>query len=217
MKSNGQKEFMNSIARKRTTIIVIATIMSVIIIILSFYSYKAKLYKYHVNYDINISPLNVVYSPESDEGWVNTELSLEVEGKDLDSIIVSCSKDIIKRNNLSEVNAYFIKYTKMQKSVYDRNFKEIEANDDFLGCTRDEKYVTFMSLIGNSCTINYNEQENLDYGLTISGNSNNKDQFVIKEMILDVTINYLDGTVQTDKIKIDASDDALSGINAHLL
>lgn len=50
--------------------------------------------------------------------------------------------------------------------------------------------------------------------MNVSENDNGK--FAIKELILDVTVNYLDGTTRVKKIKIDASENVLSGINAHL-
>lgn len=51
--------------------------------------------------------------------------------------------------------------------------------------------------------------------MNVSENDNGK--FAIKKLILDVAVNYLDGTTRAKKIKIDASEDVLSGIHAYLI
>ena len=109
---NEQKEFVDSKGRKYTAeelkfkhnqikyqrkIAIIASILSLFIIILVIYFQKIKLSEYQVDFKIDIVPVNVVYDTENGKGHVNTEFNIEFEGKKIESIVVSCSKDIIKR------------------------------------------------------------------------------------------------------------------------
>lgn len=230
MLMNEQKEFVDSKGRKYTAeelkfkhnqkkyqrkIAIIASILSLFIIILGIYFQKIKLSEYQVDFKIDIVPVNVVYDTENGKGHVNTEFNIEFEGKKIESIVVSCSKDIIKREELSKADAYFIEYSKIEKTV---DYKKIKSNDKYLGSVRigNEEDAMAMLFIGNSCTIDYGKQNDARYGLNMNVIENDNGKFAIKELILDVTVNYLDGTTRVKKIKIDASENVLSGINAHL-
>lgn len=219
--------------RKKSTFIAMAVISSLLIIaipsvllpmedsfMVAVYAadgQKAELSKGQDHFKLDLFPSMVEYYPESDQGIVNTELTFEFEGEDIDSITLSCSEKIIERDDLATVNAYFTKYSKIKKSVYKNEIEVIESQDNFLGCKYDEDEVTVMTLVGNAYTVEYNEQNLFKYGLTMNVKSNKNNEYSTEELILDIKINHLDGRTQYKKIRIDATDDVLSGINIHLL
>lgn len=77
--------------------------------------------------------------------------------------------------------------------------------------------VTFKTLIGNSYTFQYEEQDNESYELALNVLKDENDTFSIGDIILKIKIKYLDGTMENKKIKIAANDDISSGLQMKIL
>ena len=116
MLMNEQKEFVDSKGRKYTAeelkfkhnqkkyqrkIAIIASILSLFIIILGIYFQKIKLSEYQVDFKIDIVPVNVVYDTENGKGHVNTEFNIEFEGKKIE-IVYRFQDELVTAARLAE-------------------------------------------------------------------------------------------------------------------
>jgi hypothetical protein len=157
--------------------------------------------------------------PNSEMGVLNTELFFGFAGEDIEEITISSSENEIARNGIEGADAYFIKTEKMQVSVYEAIKKELEENDEFLWSIQDDKSdeVIIAFLVGSSYTVKYNEQQREQYSLVI-GAAKNEDGIVsIGETLLDVEVEFSDGSKENRKIKVLASDDVFAGLQMVLL
>ena len=171
-------------------------------------------------YELNLSTRSALFD-ETNIGIANMKLFFKFEGEGIDTITISCGNDEITRYDLGKVNAYFIKFTEMDYEAYRENALEINSSDDFLQCEFGEEIVTITTLIGNSFTMKYDEQDSQQNGLSMRmkavKDADSDYVFSTEETILDVKIKYNSGKTKEKKIKIMASDDILSGIEIGLL
>lgn len=152
-------------------------------------------------------------------GYSESKTVFWIQEKNIDQITVSSSEDKIERKDLEKVNAYFIKTQKLKVSDYGAFSQDIQKDDTFLWSLYDQQTheVTFKTLIGNSYTFQYEEQDNESYELALNVLKDENDTFSIGDIILKAKIKYLDGTVENKKIKIAANDDISSGLQMKIL
>ena len=170
-------------------------------------------------YNLSSAISTIQFSKNSNSATLSLKLFFESRKKNIDQITVSSSEDKIERKDLEKVNAYFIKTQKLKVSDYSAFSQDIQKDDTFLWSLYDQQTheVTFKTLIGNSYTFQYEEQDNESYELALNVLKDENDTFSIGDIILKAKIKYLDGTVENKKIKIAANDDISSGLQMKIL
>jgi hypothetical protein len=71
-------------------------------------------------------------------------------------------------------------------------------------------------LIGNSYSVNYEDQNNIQYGLIIAAKDEDNYRYSIGETVIKLDIHFHDGSVQHRKIIIKSSQDAFSDIQLRM-
>ena len=170
-------------------------------------------------YNLSSAISTIQFSKNSNSATLSLKLYFESRKKNIDQITVSSSEDKIERKDLEKVNAYFIKTQKLKVSDYSAFSQDIQKDDTFLWSHYDQQTheTTLKTLIGNSYTFQYEEQDNESYELAINVLKDENDTFSIGDIILKAKIKYLDGTVENKKIKIAANDDISSGLQMKIL
>lgn len=170
-------------------------------------------------YNLSSAISTIQFSKNSNSATLSLKLFFESRKKNIDQITVSSSEDKIERKDLEKVNAYFIKTQKLKVSDYSAFSQDIQKDDTFLWSLYDQQTheVTLKTLIGNSYTFQYEEQDNESYELALNVLKDENDTFSIGDIILKAKIKYLDGTVENKKIKIAANDDISSGLQMKIL
>ncbi len=170
-------------------------------------------------YNLSSAISTIQFSKNSNSATLSLKLFFESRKKNIDQITVSSSEDKIERKDLEKVNAYFIKTQKLKVSDYGAFSQDIQKDDTFLWSLYDQQTheVTFKTLIGNSYTFQYEEQDNESYELALNVLKDENDTFSIGDIILKIKIKYLDGTMENKKIKIAANDDISSGLQMKIL
>ena len=161
---------------------------------------------------------SLVASDEQGLGTCNMELFFTVEGEDIDEVTISSSDDKIDREDIGKVDAYFVKIEKVTTKIYATLRKEDETKGLLLWSIQEGESdeVMYATLVGNSYSVKYDEQDKEQYALAIKVSENNDGTFSNEEILLNAKIEYLDGTIENKKIKIFASDDVFSGIQIAL-
>lgn len=170
-------------------------------------------------YNLSSAISTIQFSKNSNSATLSLKLFFESRKKNIDQITVSSSEDKIERKDLEKVNAYFIKTQKLKVSDYSAFSQDIQKDDTFLWSHYDQQTheTTLKTLIGNSYTFQYEEQDNESYELALNVLKDENDTFSIGDIILKAKIKYLDGTVENKKIKIAANDDISSGLQMKIL
>lgn len=170
-------------------------------------------------YNLSSAISTIQFSKNSNSATLSLKLFFESREKNIDQITVSSSEDKIERKDLEKVNAYFIKTQKLKVSDYSTFCQDIEKDNTFLWSHYDQQTheATLKTLIGNSYTFQYEEQDNESYELALNVLKDENDTFSIGDIILKAKIKYLDGTVENKKIKIAANDDISSGLQMKIL
>ena len=170
-------------------------------------------------YNLSSAISTIQFSKNSNSATLSLKLFFESRKKNIDQITVSSSEDKIERKDLEKVNAYFIKTQKLKVSDYSAFSQDIQKDDTFLWSHYDQQTheTTLKTLIGNSYTFQYEEQDNESYELALNVLKDENDTFSIGDIILKIKIKYLDGTMENKKIKIAANDDISSGLQMKIL
>ncbi len=170
-------------------------------------------------YNLSSAISTIQFSKNSNSATLSLKLFFESRKKNIYQITVSSSEDKIERKDLEKVNAYFIKTQKLKVSDYSAFSQDIQKDDTFLWSHYDQQTheTTLKTLIGNSYTFQYEEQDNESYELALNVLKDENDTFSIGDIILKAKIKYLDGTVENKKIKIAANDDISSGLQMKIL
>ena len=141
-------------------------------------------------YNLSSAISTIQFSKNSNSATLSLKLFFESRKKNIDQITVSSSEDKIERKDLEKVNAYFIKTQKLKVSDYSAFSQDIQKDDTFLWSLYDQQTheVTFKTLIGNSYTFQYEEQDNESYELALNVLKDENDTFSIGDIILKIKI-----------------------------
>lgn len=164
-------------------------------------------------------PSTLTYGSEDETGTY--ELYFEFTGRNIDEITFICSTEDITRNDIDKVTAYFAKT--IEKSIsednYDSFYKEFHESEIFLRSmgNPDTKTRKFTSLEGKSYTEKKDNDNSETYSLMINASKNEDDTFSIEDILLNLQIKYLDGTMEKKDIMILENNDVSEGVEVKIL
>jgi hypothetical protein len=148
------------------------------------------------------------------ECYINYNINFRCEGQDIRSITYTCSDQEVTRENKASASAYYVE-------------NMIIPIDEFGGIQNDnralygyyapgENTANVTRLIGNSYSVNYEDQNNIQYGLIIAAKDEDNYRYSIEETIIKLEVHFNDGSVQHRKIIIKSSQDAFSDIQLRI-
>jgi hypothetical protein len=161
---------------------------------------------YAVGPDGSISDANITYN-----------IHLLVEGEGVDSITYSCSEEEITRDNRSGAKAYYVENITLPVEEYKNSAKD--RGEDFI-CGfygEGEATATIIRMIGSSYTVDYNDQENINYGLVVAATIEKEREFHCEDLQLTASINMTDGSVITKKLLVVFGEDAFHEVQIKII
>ena len=130
--------------------------------------------------------------------------------KNIDTITLSCSDTEITRSNRAEHPAYFVENRLFDHDSYLQMKSEYESNENFLWMLSNEKSSVVTLLLGNTCTIPYDKQDDRQYGIVLTAQKTGESVYSIEETVIQAEIVFENGKTVRQKIKISACDDILT-------
>jgi hypothetical protein len=175
---------------------------------------KIELTKDFINIKLNASPVDG--GSDSSDCFINYNLNLVCEGDNITTITYTCSDQIINRNNRSSAAAYFVENINVPKSEYSRYLKA----DNFIYGYQAEGTATakVTMLIGNSYIDRYDNQNNKQYGLVLTGRIDKNGTYQLDNTIILIEITLKDGSIEHKKLMVSPSkEDPYSSIKLRIL
>lgn len=164
---------------------------------------ETQLTKKFISFDIDGKQING--GTNSSHYFINYNLNLRCEGENIDTITYTCSDQIININNRLSAKAYYVDNISVPASDYSKYINE----DDFIFGYKVEVEDTakITKLIGNSYTVNYDNQNNRQYGLVLAGDINKDGKYEFNETVIKIDITLKDGSIQHKKIVLNPTNE----------
>ncbi len=165
-----------------------------------------------VDFELNALPLDGG-SSEID-CYINYNINFRCEGQDIKSITYTCSDQEVTRDNRASAAAYYVENMIIPLDDFD-DIKH--SNDTLYGYyTPGENTANVTRLIGNTYSVNYEDQNSIQYGLIIAARDDDAYHYSIEETIIKLDIHFNNGSVQHRRIIIKPSQDAFSDIQIRM-
>lgn len=148
---------------------------------------------------------------------VNFNIKFNCVGQDIDNITYSCSDKEVTRANKSRTSAYYVENIIMPLEEYLN--RQWFKDETFLygSYGEGEEKANLTKLIGSSYTVDYDEQLNKQYGLEMPATVDEDNNFHIKDLIIKVTIQMKDGSVQHKKLIVHQGNSAFTEVEIRIL
>lgn len=167
--------------------------------------------------DANVS---YIFSSEAENTDEPSEvcLNFHFNEENIDTIALSCSDTEITRSNRTEHPAFFVENRFLDHDSYLQMKSEYESNENFLWMLSNGTSSVVTLLLGSTCTIPYDGQEDRQYGIVLTAQKTGDSVYSIDETVIQADIVFENGKTVRQKIKISACDDILKqGIELSLL
>lgn len=154
-----------------------------------------KLLKEKTTFDIaTLDRLGVLTSTSGEgDNLIFTNVSLNISGENIDSILYEINKGT------------FVEDVILSKEEVANHEKLVQDKINYITNEPNSEIFQGLKNIGNSFTVEYNEQQQHDYSLAIpSGNS------LEEKILINVTVTYTDGTSEQQEIVVNQESDAIS-------
>jgi len=167
-----------------------------------------------VNCNVNVRPLDGG-TDNGKDGYVNSNIYFKCEGKDINSITYTCSDQVVNVNNRKSAAAYYVENMIIPRNEYNEHIKDNNFIYGYYAPGGDTANIT--NLIGNSYSVNYEDQNNKQYGLVIAATVDNTGCLKINDAIIKIDVYFNDGTIQHKKIVLKSGKDALGDMQIQIL
>lgn len=140
---------------------------------------------------------------DSSKCFINYNLNLKCEGDNIETIVYTCSNQDVNVNNRLSAAAYYVENI----SVPANEFSKYSKEDDFIFGYKAEGVgvASITKLIGNSYTVNYDNQYNKEYGLVLAGTVDENGIYHFNDTKIKVDITLKDGSTHHKELAIDSS------------
>ena len=165
-----------------------------------------------VNFDLSAQPVDG--GSDSTYSYINYNINFRCEGSDIKSITYTCSDQEVTRSNRTSASAYYVENMIIPLKDFDNILRDNRSLYGYYAPGEDTANVT--RLIGNSYSVNYEDQNNIQYGLIIAATDDHAHHYSIEETVIKLTIHFNNGSVQHRKIIIKSSQDAFSDIQLRI-
>lgn len=170
-----------------------------------------ELSKDFANFELSALPLDG--GTNSTYSYVNYNINFLCEGKDIKSITYTCFDQEVTRSNRTSASAYYVENMIIPLDEYSDT---IQDNRFLYGYyVPGGKTANVRRLIGNSYSVNYEDQNDIQYGLIIAAKDDDY-RYSIEETVIKLDIHFNNGSVQHRKIIIKSSQDAFSDIQIRM-
>jgi hypothetical protein len=173
---------------------------------------EVELSKDFVDFELSAKPVDGG-SSEID-CYINYNINFRCEGQDIRSITYTCSDQEVTRENRASASAYYVENMIIPIDEFGGIQNDDRALYGYYAPGEDTANVT--RLIGNSYRVNYEDQNNIQYGLIIAAMNEDDDRYSIEETVIKLDIHFNNGSVQHRKIIIKSSQDAFSDIQLRI-
>jgi hypothetical protein len=140
---------------------------------------------------------------DSSHCFINYNINFKCEGENIKTITYTCSDQNVNVNNRLSATAYFVENISVPADEYSMYI----GDDNFIfGYKAEEVDVAVITkLIGNSYSVNYDNQNNKLYGLVLAGTVDNNGKYQLNNTIIKVDITLKDGSEQHKRIVINSN------------
>ena len=159
----------------------------------------------YANFNVDVMPMDGGIN--NGIGYVNSNIYFKCEGKDIKSITYTCSDQVINKNNRYNAVAYYV-----ENMIIPRNkFNEYSKNNNFIygSYTPGEDTANITNIIGNSYSVNYENQNNKQYGLVIAATVDNTGCLKIKDATIKIDVHFTDGSIHHKNVILKSGKDFL--------
>lgn len=148
------------------------------------------------------------------ECYINYNINFRCEGQDIRSITYTCSDQEVTRENKASASAYYVENMIIPIDEFSDTLQDNRSLYGYYAPGENTANVT--RLIGNSYSVNYEDQNNIQYGLIIAAKDEKEYRYSIEKTIIKLEVHFNNGSVQHRKIIIKASQDAFSDIQLRI-
>ncbi len=164
--------------------------------------------------DFELSALPLDGGSSEIDCYINYNINFRCEGQDIRSITYSCSDQEVTRENKASASAYYVENMIIPLDDYSDTLSDNRSLYGYY--TPGENTANVTRLIGNSYSVNYEDQNNIQYGLIIAAKDDDAYHYSIEETVIKLDIHFNNGSVQHRKIIIKSSQDAFSDIQIRM-
>ena len=135
--------------------------------------------------------------------YLNYNVYFKCEGENIKSITYTCSDKEVNINNRKSASAYYVENKTMTVDEYKKNNQYEDMIYSYYALEMDMARI--VRLIGNSYSVAYQEQNDIQYGLILAATYEETSSYYnyhINDTIIKVNILFNDGSVQHRKILI---------------
>jgi hypothetical protein len=168
-------------------------------------------------FDLSAQPLDGgLYDDKN--AYMNYNIYFKCEGENIKSITYTCTDKAVTLNNRRSASAYYVQNMTMTVDEY----KENNQYEDLIYSyyTTKLNLARIVRLIGNSYSVPYENQSDIQYGLILAATYekvNNYYNYYINDTIIKVDILFNDGSEQHKKILIKSDGNASNSIKIRIL
>ncbi len=167
-----------------------------------------------VDFNTTISPMNGGINNDK-SGYVNSNIYFRCEGEDIEFITYTSSDQIVDQSNWKGATAYYVENMVIPLSEYNSRINE----DDFIYgyYVPGEDTANITKVIGSSYSVNYEDQNDKQYGLILAATVDQTGILQINDAIIKIDVHFYDGSVQHKKMLIRSGQDGFSRIQLKIL
>lgn len=171
--------------------------------------------------DTQAQPFFGGYTIDANGNYVDASITYNIhflcEGEGIESITYLCSDQEVNRSNRSQAAAYYVENITLPVEKY-KSLPSDKGEDFICGFFGEgDESATIIRLIGSSYTVNYANQENIDYGLVVAAKVESESEFHCEDLVITAKLRMKDGSVITKRFLLAFGEDAFSDVQIKIL